>query len=93
MLADFCFADLLLYAPARDGRWLVIGQVRPVTGQTLYLSDWVGSSANETELAAAARRRTRPARSARARSRSRACPTPTRMLAIPVRRRAGSSPC
>ncbi len=49
MLADFCFADLLLYAPARDGRWVVLGQVRPVTSQTLYLSDWVGSWANETE--------------------------------------------
>ena len=24
MLADFCFADVLLYAPARDGRWLVM---------------------------------------------------------------------
>jgi two-component sensor histidine kinase len=50
MLADFCFADLLLYAPARDGRWLVMGHVRPVTGQTLYLSDWVGSWANESEV-------------------------------------------
>jgi hypothetical protein len=50
MLADFCFADVLLYAPARDGRWLVMGHVRPVTGQTLYLSDWVGSTANESEM-------------------------------------------
>ncbi len=50
MLADFCFADVLLYGPARDGRWLVMGHVRPVTGQTLYLSDWVGSTANESEL-------------------------------------------
>ncbi|HEX6786999.1 MAG TPA: PAS domain-containing sensor histidine kinase [Acidimicrobiales bacterium] len=49
LLADFCFADVLLYAPARDGRWLVMGHVRPVTGQTLYLSDWVGSMANESE--------------------------------------------
>ena len=49
MLADFCFADVLLYTLARDGRWLVLGHVRPVTGQTLYLSDWVGSWANESE--------------------------------------------
>ena len=49
MLADFCFADVLLYTPARDGRWLVLGHVRPVTGQTLYLSDWVGAWANESE--------------------------------------------
>ena len=49
MLADFCFADLLLYTPSRDGRWLVVGQVRPVTSQTLYLSDWVGAWANESE--------------------------------------------
>ena len=33
-----------------DGRWLVIGQVRPATAQTLYLADWVGTPANETEL-------------------------------------------
>jgi two-component sensor histidine kinase len=49
MLADFCFADLLLYVPAADGQWLVLGQVRPVTGQTLYLSDFVGAWANDTE--------------------------------------------
>ena len=49
MLADFCFADMLLYTPSRDGRWLVVGQVRPVTSQTLYLSDWVGAWANESE--------------------------------------------
>ena len=55
MLADFCFADLLLYAPAGDERWLVMGHVRPVTGQTLYISDWVGSWANESELALLAR--------------------------------------
>lgn len=49
MLADFCFADLLLYAPARDGRFLVLAQVRPVTGPTLYVADWVGSTADQTE--------------------------------------------
>jgi two-component sensor histidine kinase len=43
MLADFCFADLLLLAPeaAGDG-WLVLGQIRPTTGPTMYRADWVG---------------------------------------------------
>ena len=38
LLADFCFADLLLFAPtvdAPDGeRFLVLSQVRPSTSQT-----------------------------------------------------------
>jgi two-component system, sensor histidine kinase PdtaS len=49
MLADFCFADLLLYGRTREGGWIVLGQVRPVTSQTLYLADWVGSTANDSE--------------------------------------------
>ena len=40
LLADFCFADLLLFAPtvdAPDGeRFVVLGQVRPSTSQTVY---------------------------------------------------------
>ena len=48
-LADFCFADLLLYVPTKDDRWLIVGQVRPSTGQTVYHTDWVGSFANATE--------------------------------------------
>jgi two-component sensor histidine kinase len=51
MLADFCFADLLLYVPTKDDRWLIVGQVRPATGQTVYHTDWVGSYANTTEQA------------------------------------------
>ena len=50
MLADLCFADLLLYVPAGEGRWIVTAHVRPATGQTVYLSDWVGAWASETEL-------------------------------------------
>ena len=50
MLADFCFADLLLYVPAADGRWVVVAQVRPATGQTMYQTDWVASWANPTEV-------------------------------------------
>jgi two-component sensor histidine kinase len=46
LLADLCFADLMLFAVAdRDvepGRLIVLGQVRPTTSQTLYRSDWVG---------------------------------------------------
>ena len=34
MLADFCFADMLLYLPVSDGRWLISAQVRAATGQT-----------------------------------------------------------
>ena len=49
MLADFCFADLLLYVPTKDDRWLIVGQVRPATGQTVYHTDWVGSFANVSE--------------------------------------------
>ena len=36
-LADLCFADLLLYVEAGDGRWLVVDQVRPATNQTMYV--------------------------------------------------------
>ena len=50
MLADFCFSDLLLYVPTASGRWVVVAQVRPATGQTMYQTDWVGSWANESEV-------------------------------------------
>ena len=49
MLADLCFADLLLYVPVEGGEWLVIGQVRAATGQTLYLADHVGAHAEPAE--------------------------------------------
>jgi two-component system, sensor histidine kinase PdtaS len=52
MLADFCFADLLLYVPSEDERWLVVGHVRAATGQTLYKTDWVGDWADFDERAA-----------------------------------------
>lgn len=50
MLADLCFADMLLYLPVRDGSWTVAAQVRPATGQTIYHSDHVGSKAGEDEV-------------------------------------------
>jgi two-component sensor histidine kinase len=49
MLADFCFADLMLYVPTKDDRWLIVGQVRPATGQTVYHTDWIGTFANVSE--------------------------------------------
>jgi two-component sensor histidine kinase len=55
LLADLCFADLLLYVPSTDSEWLIVAQVRPATGQTLYLADYVGVPAdNERPLLASA---------------------------------------
>ena len=60
MLADFSFADLLLYVPvtgAGGTNWLTASQVRAATGQTLYQSDLVGEYADDTDrpfIAAAA---------------------------------------
>jgi two-component sensor histidine kinase len=47
-LADLCFADLLLYVPERaEGgetrRFVILGQMRPTTSQTLYRDDRVGA--------------------------------------------------
>jgi two-component sensor histidine kinase len=83
MLADVCFADLLLYVWTADERWLVVGQVRPSTAQTHYITDWVGTDANATEL---------PLLNAAAQGTIGEGETkvtnvdgPTRMMAIPVR--------
>jgi two-component sensor histidine kinase len=51
-LADLSFADLLLLAPiaGEDGhRFVVLAQVRPVTGQTSYPQDLVGTVVDEVE--------------------------------------------
>ncbi|MFZ9910788.1 MAG: sensor histidine kinase [Ilumatobacteraceae bacterium] len=51
MLADFSFADLLLYVPVTSTggvNWLTASQVRAATGQTLYESDLVGEFADDT---------------------------------------------
>lgn len=50
MLADLCFADMLLYLPMNDSSWTVVAQVRPATGQTIYHSDHVGSKAVGDEV-------------------------------------------
>lgn len=44
ILADFCFADLLLVAreASRPENFIVLAHVRPTTGQTLYRDDLVG---------------------------------------------------
>ncbi|MCX6518568.1 MAG: histidine kinase N-terminal domain-containing protein [Actinobacteria bacterium] len=49
MLADLCFADLLLYVPIKDDNWKIVAQVRAATGQTLYLADFVGTEASSSE--------------------------------------------
>jgi len=50
-IADLCFADLLLFVPvAGEGgrRFVIVGQVRPSTNQTLYRQDYVGELVDET---------------------------------------------
>jgi two-component sensor histidine kinase len=45
MLADLCFGDLLLLVVVSDGddnRFIVLGQMRPTTSQTLHREDLVG---------------------------------------------------
>ena len=49
MLADLCFADMLLYVPVSEGKWLITAQVRAATGQTLYHTDYVDTWASESE--------------------------------------------
>ena len=49
ILADFCFADLILYTRSTDGSWLIVAQVRPATGPTLYSRDYVGVAASRQE--------------------------------------------
>ena len=41
-LADLCFGDLLLFAPTKaKGEFIIVGQIRPTTSQTLYRDDQV----------------------------------------------------
>ena len=83
LLADLCFADLLLYVPSTDSEWLIVAQVRPATGQTLYLTDYVGVPAdNERPLLASAFETSEISEGEIAVDQS---PEPARMLAIPVR--------
>jgi two-component system, sensor histidine kinase PdtaS len=58
LLADLCFSDLLLLG-ANDGadgqEFTVLAHVRPTTGQTLYLSELIGSVVPEAERPVVAR--------------------------------------
>jgi two-component sensor histidine kinase len=45
LLSDLCFADLLLFVPVDDppgSRFVILGQIRPTTSQTLYREDQIG---------------------------------------------------
>jgi two-component sensor histidine kinase len=47
LIADLSFADLILWAPLRDGRgWLAMAQMRPTTGPTAVHDDVVGLRIN-----------------------------------------------
>ena len=54
MLADLCFSDLLLFAPAgrtEEGlrRFVILGQMRPTSARTLHWGDLVGRLTDEKE--------------------------------------------
>ena len=57
MLSDLSFADLLLFAPVRGSAesFVVLGQVRPTTSQTLHRDDLVGLVMGEDERPIVAR--------------------------------------
>ncbi|CAB4538945.1 unannotated protein [freshwater metagenome] len=60
MLSDLSFSDLLLYVPlpvqseSEEKRFLVVNQMRPNTGQTLFLDDVVGRTMSATQRPAVA---------------------------------------
>ena len=52
LLSDLGFADLLLFAPIRDSdneRFVIFGQARPATAQTLYLDDQIGLAVDRSD--------------------------------------------
>jgi two-component sensor histidine kinase len=61
LLADFSFSDLLMFGvvgqPRSDdgNRFVVLGQVRPTTAQTVYRADWVGTVLEENDRPLVAR--------------------------------------
>jgi len=60
MLADFSFSDLLLYVPLPNQsgggqRHLVVNQIRPNTGQTLFEEDVVGRTVDDQQRPLVAR--------------------------------------
>jgi two-component system, sensor histidine kinase PdtaS len=47
LLADLSFADLVLWAPLKDGSgWVALAQMRPTTGPTTFQDDVVGTHAS-----------------------------------------------
>ena len=57
-LADLCFADLLLFLPVEEdgeSKFMVVGQVRPTTNQTVYRQDFVGEVVDEVDRPLVAR--------------------------------------
>ena len=57
-LADLCFADLLLFVPIHGDegdRYIVVGQVRPTTNQTVYRQDFVGEIVDDVDRPLVAR--------------------------------------
>jgi two-component system, sensor histidine kinase PdtaS len=51
ILSDLSFSDLLLFVPATgdQGGFVVVGQVRPTTSQTLHLEDLLGRQVGDAE--------------------------------------------
>ena len=57
ILSDLSFSDLLLFVPAAGGHggFVVVGQVRPTTSQTLHLEDLLGRRVGDHEMPLLAR--------------------------------------
>lgn len=81
LLADLNFADLLLFAPARGGGYVILAQVRPYPAQTLYQEDLVGQVLARRPNVATALEETRIVRESDPEWRE---GTPIREEAIPV---------
>ncbi|MGO1318503.1 MAG: histidine kinase N-terminal domain-containing protein, partial [Cellulomonadaceae bacterium] len=50
VISDLAFADLILWLPTQDGRFVAIAHCRPSTGATVHYDDIVGSFAQEGQL-------------------------------------------
>ena len=86
-IADLCFADMLLFVPlAGEGgrRFVIVGQVRPSTNQTLYRNDYVGEMVDESGRPLIARA-LRTGELVEGETRVGAIDERVRVLAIPVR--------
>src|SRR5438093_225633 len=61
MLSDLCFSDLLLFVPrskpqeGESAKFVIVGQVRPSTSQTLHRQDLVGHEIDESSRPLVAR--------------------------------------